>query len=206
MLKVYGAPRTRATRVTWMLEEIGTDYDYVKVALREEAGRRPEFLALNPGGKVPVLVDGELVLTESVAIVTYLGDKFPAARLVPAPGSVERPHFLKWCCFVISELEQGLWTLSKHQYALPEEQRVPAVLATARWEFQRAADVLVQGLGDNAYILGDRFSAADILIGHTLRWARNMVGELGSAALERYADRLLERPALARAWARENAA
>ena len=205
MLQVYGCPNTRSTRVVWALEEAGAEYDYHKIDLLAGAGRRPDYLALNPGGKVPTLVDGELVLTESGAICTYIGDCFPGSGLTPPAGSPERTRYNQWCFFVISELEQPLWTIAKHRFALPEKRRVPAVIETAVWEFAVAAKVLVIGLGEREYLVGERFTAADLLAAHTLAWARANKLLPADSRVEAYADRLLARPAWERARARERA-
>lgn len=203
MLKVYGCPNTRSTRVVWVLEEAGAEYDYHKVDLLVGAGRQPSYLALNPGGKVPTLVDDDLVLTESAAICNYIGARFPASGLTPVADSRDRARYDQWCFFVLSELEQPLWTITKHRFALPEKRRVPAIIETARWEFGVAANVLTLGLGQRDYLVGDRFTAADILAAHTLAWARALQLPLGHAVLDAYANRLLARPALARGKARE---
>jgi glutathione S-transferase len=205
MLTVYGCANTRSSRVLWALEEAGAEYEYLAIDLRAGAGWQPEYLALNPGGKVPTLVDGELVLTESAAICTYIGDCFPGSRLTPLVGSSERAQYNQWCYFALSELEQPLWTLAKHTFALPERRRVAAVLDTARWEFSVAAKVLAAGLGRREFIVGDRFTAADILIAHALGWARAWKLPLEHDHLAAYADRLLARPAWARTQERERA-
>src|SRR6266581_1173168 len=205
MITLYGCPTTRSTRAAWALEEAGAEYAYVRLDLSKGDGRQPAYLAINPGGKVPTLVDGDLRLTESAAICTYIGDNFPAAGLTPHPGTAERGRHDQWCAFVIGELEQPLWTIAKHRFVLPPERRVPAVIDTAAWEFSVAAQVLEAGLGDKPYILGERFSTADILVAHTLGWARahNMLPE--SPPLSAYIERTLARPALARARQREGA-
>ncbi|MCC8998199.1 MAG: glutathione S-transferase family protein [Candidatus Contendobacter sp.] len=205
MLTIYGCSNTRSSRVLWALEEAGAEYEYIEVDLRTGAGRQPEYLALNAGGKVPTLMDGEFILTESAAICSYVGDRFLSARLTPPVGSQERAHYDQWCYFTLSELEQPLWTLAKHTFALPERLRVPAVLDTARWEFGVAAKVLAAGLGQREFIVGDGFTAADILIAHTLGWALAFKLPLEHENLTAYAARLLARPARARAKAREQA-
>ncbi len=205
MLTVYGCANTRSSRVLWALEEAGAEYEYVAIDLRAGAGWKPEYLALNPSGKVPTLVDGGLVLTESAAICTYIGDRFPASRLTPPVGSPERAHYDQWCYFALSELEQPLWTLAKHLFALPERRRVPAVLDTARWEFAVAAKILALGLGQREFIVGDHFTAADILMAHTLTWASAFKLPLEHDHLVTYTERLLARPAWARVQKREQA-
>src|SRR5690242_19841090 len=154
MITLYGCPNTRSTRATWALEEAGADYDFRRIDLAKGAARQAAFLAINPGGKLPALVDGELQLCESAAICAYIGDRFPAAAITPRCGSAERARHDQWCCFVISELEQPLWTMAKHRFAIPEQWRVPAVIETAKWEFSRAAQVLETGLGEHTHILG----------------------------------------------------
>lgn len=206
MLKLYGCPNTRSMRVAWALEEAGAAYDYEPVILRKGEGRRPSFLRVNPSGKVPVLVDGDLVLCESAAICTYVGDLFPAARLTPEFGTADRGRYNQWMAFAIAEFEQPLWTIAKHRFALPKELRVPAVEEAAKWEFGRACRVLEKGLGERAFIVADYFTAADIMLAHTVAWANSAGVQVESALLQGYAARLLARPALERALARETAA
>jgi glutathione S-transferase len=103
-------------------------------------------------------------------------------------------------------LEQPLWTLSKHTFALPEKYRVPEIMDTTRWEFARAATVFAAGLGEREFIVGDTFSVADILIANTLNWARARNVDVQPTSLNAYADRMLARPALLRAHDRERAA
>ncbi len=205
-MKIYGYPSTRSTRVLWAAEEVGIEYEFIPIDLGKGAGRQPDYLQINPGGKVPALVDDGIILTESAAICTYLGERFPESGLVPAAGTIERARYLQWCFFVIGELEQPLWTLAKHTFALPPAQRVPEVKATARWEFERAADVLAAGLGDREFILGARFSAADILIAHTLGWAKSADASFPQPNLGTYLERVSSRAALTRARQREAAA
>ncbi|MCB1920216.1 MAG: glutathione S-transferase family protein [Candidatus Competibacteraceae bacterium] len=203
MLHVYGYPNTRSQRVVWALEEVGATYEYHPVNLLAGDGRQPDYLALNPGGKVPTLVDGELILSESAAICTYLGDRFPSSGLTPPAGSVERALYNQWCFFILSELEQPLWTITKHRFALPEKRRVPAIFDTAHWEWGVAAHVLATGLGERTFLVGERFTVADLLAAHTLAWARAFAMPFGHATLETYANRLLERSARAQAIQRE---
>jgi len=196
MLTLYGMPKTRSTRISWALEEVGAEYLYVPVDLGKGEGQTPEYLALNPAGKVPVLVDDDLVLSESAAICTYLGDKFPDTGLVPRPGTAERAHYDQWCFFVLTELEQPLWTISKHKFALPKERRVPGIKETSVWEFQRAAALLANGLEGKEYLVGERFTMADLLAAHTLSWARAFRIPQDIESLEEYRVKQFSRPAL----------
>ncbi len=201
-MKLYGCPNSRSLRAAWALEEAGAQYEYVLVDLFKGAGRAPRFLALNPAGKVPVLVDGGLTLTESAAIITYVAEKFPACHLMPQAGA-PRADCLRWMLYVATELEQPLWTIAKHRFALPKDKRVAGMEDTARWEFTAAAGVLDKSLLDRPFVCGDSFSGADVLLAHTLAWARSAKIELASPVLAAYLERQLARPALARARARE---
>ncbi len=205
MIQLFNYPDTRGLRVSWMLEELGEEYEFNLVPFSSNGFASEEYIKINPAGKVPAIRDGDLVLTESAAIVTYLGDKFPDKKLVPPAGSAARAKYDQWCYFVLSELEQPLWTKGKHKFMLPRDKRVPAIIETAEWEFQKALMILSQGLDGNRFILGDTFSAADILIGQTLSWARTAKQPVEIQNVADYADSILGREALQRARAREAA-
>ena len=202
LLKLYGCPNTRSLRAAWALEEAGAEYDYVLVDLFKGAGSAPPFRAINPAGKVPVLVDGDLSLTESAAIIAYVGDKFPASGLMPA-GTAARADCLRWMFFATTELEEPLWTIAKHRFVLPKERRIAGVETTARWEFGNAAHLLEAALGNRDFVCGNALTGADILLAHTLAWARSAKIVLESATLAAYFERLYARPALKRARERE---
>jgi len=204
---LYGCPNTRSLRAAWALEEAGADYDYVKVDLMKGQGRSADFLAINPGGKVPALLDEGQVITESGAILTHIGERHPGSGLIPGLGSPKRrAACFEWLFFVLSELEQPLWTIAKHRFALPPDLRVPQIEATAVKEFQRAANVAQTRLGEGAYALGEAFTAADILLAHTVAWAKSARVPFESALLEAHFARSWARPARDRADARERAA
>lgn len=205
MIKVYGSPKTRSTRVTWTLEEIGLDYDFINVELLIGEAQQPDFLRLNPMAKVPVLVDADLVLSESGAICTYLADQHPASGLAPEPRSKARARYDEMCLFALTELEQPLWTVAKHRFALPRELRVPEVFPAAEWELARAIAALAARLGEQDFLLGRQFTVADVLVGHVLAWARNAGGSIEAESVNAYADRVPARPALARAQEKEQA-
>ena len=206
MLELFNYPKTRGLRVTWMLEELEADYKFKLVPFGSNGFASEEFLKINPAGKVPALRDGDLIMTESAAIVAYLGDKFPDKQLTPPAGTTARAQYDQWCYFVLSELEQGLWTKAKHTFIFPEDKRVPAVVETATWEFEQALNLLSKGLEGKKYILGDRFSGADILLGQTLAWAQVAKQPVEHQNVKDYASRILERDALRRAREREAAA
>lgn len=203
-MKLYGCANSRSLRALWALEQAGASYDYEPIDLFRGEGRSPAFLAVNPGGKVPVLVDGAMTLTESFAIITYLGEKFPESRLVPATLPA-RAEYWRWCSFVVTELEQPLWTIARHRFILPKPQRLPQIEPLQVADFAAAATLLADALEAQEYVLKDGFSGADILAGHTLAWACSARVLLGSDVLEAYLDRLNAHPALARARDRERA-
>ncbi len=206
MIIVYSFPKTRGRRITWMLEELGEDYEFKLIPFGENGFKSEAFVKINPAGKVPAIQDGDLVLTESAAIVTYLGDKFSDKALIPVAGTAERGKHDQWSYFALTELEQPLWTIGKHKFALPEDKRVPAIFDTAEWEYQQALNLLDMGLADNKYILGDNFSAADILICHTLNWGTNFGQPIEQEKLKDYQQRVSSRDALQRAITREESA
>jgi glutathione S-transferase len=200
MYKAVGAPGSRLTRVTWMLEELGQDYEIMPAKMRSET-----MLRYNPTGKVPALVDGDLIVTDSAAICAYLGEKHADAGMGPNPGLAGRAEMMAWMIYAQSEFEAPLWMKTRHKFILPEELRANISPAAAH-DFAGEVEALDAKLGDRSYALGDRFSAVDVILGHCGRWARGARFEIRSARVNAYIDRVLERPALARAIAREKEA
>lgn len=175
-MKLYGMAQSRSFRALWALEESGLAYEYVPVKLMSDAGdtsstRHPGYLALNVQGKVPTLVDGGLVLTESGAIVNYIGRKAPEAGLLPQDDVLLQARYDELMFFILAELEQPLWSNGKHRFALPENQRIPQMLETAKFEFAKAVRTLDHLLGDGEFAVGDSFSMVDILLAQTFNWA-----------------------------------
>ncbi len=202
MYLLFTAPRTRGTRVVWTFEELALDYE-----LRIHAPRDNEIRTLNPLRKLPVLVEEDLVLTESAAICTYLADRHrDRQRLSPAFATETRARYDAWNFYTLTDLEAPVWTYTKHALVYPEKVRVPEILPDCGREFQRSCAALAEKLGDDEFLLGDTFSVCDVLCAHTLAWARSLDFETGETSVDRYADRVLARPALARARARERQA
>jgi glutathione S-transferase len=203
-MKLYGSRNSRSLRCVWALEEAAARYDYVRVNMMKGEGLAPAFKAINPAGKIPVLVDGAMTLTESAAIVMYVADKFPDSRLMPAGlhESFARAEIFRWIFFVTTEIEPHLWAIAQHRFALPEDKRVPAVEPTCQWQLQRALRVVEKTLATRAFMAGDAFSAADILVTHCMTWAISAkldgVGEAALAYIERMKARLAFQSAVAR--------
>ena len=201
-MKLYGYRNGRTLRALWALEEVGAQYDYLEVDLFSGEARTPEFLKLNPAGKVPVLVDEGHVFTESAASCLHIAEHFPASGLLPPPATAARTECYKWISFVTTELDSALWTIAKHRFALPKEKRVDAVLDTAAWEYGVAARILADALSARSYIAGNVFTVADIVAGHTLLWAKSARVSIQSAPLAEYLETLQRRPAFQRAQAK----
>src|SRR6185436_6612060 len=113
-MKLYHSQHTRSGRARWMLEEIGAKYDIERLALSKGEHKTPEYLAINPQGAVPTLVDGDLKLAESSAIIMHLADKFPEKKLVPPVGSKERAEYYKWMVYVPSTVDPALEAITFH--------------------------------------------------------------------------------------------
>ncbi len=205
MYTLYGFPKTRSVRVAWALEELGLDYQYRLVNLRAGEHLTPEYRAMNPAAKIPLLVTDEGPLAESAAIVTYLAEKHGMEEFIPKPGTFLRGQFEQVMHFLVTELEQPLWSMVKHDFALPEQHRINAMQETARWEFERAVTAFSQMLGDNEYVTGNLFTVADIVAGHILAWAKGSSVPVNSENVNAYSKRVLARPAYERAWKNETA-
>jgi glutathione S-transferase len=192
-MQLYEFPPTRSIRARWTLQELELDFESITVDLRKGEGRRPEFLKLNPAGKIPVLVDGDLVLSESVAILLYLGEKYPQAGLVPSDLR-ERADLNRWLLFTATELEQPLWRIARHGFLYPPEKRSPADIALAREDFGPMGAVVEEHLRDRKFVVGERFSIGDILLACTLDWAdeETLLGELPRSRA--YMERMYARP------------
>lgn len=196
MYQAIGSPGSRLTRVTWMLEELGQQYEIVKAKQHT-----PEMLRYNASGKGPVLDDDGVVVTDSAAICAYLADKHPEKRMGPE-NLAERAHLNAWLFFAQTELEAPLWNKLKHRMLLSEEERVDVGPWTSA-EFTREIHSLDARLGEREFAMGDRFTAADVILGHCGQWARGARFDIDSLRVNAYFDRVLARPALARAKARE---
>jgi len=202
---LVGDTKTRALRVQWMLEELGLPYEHIPAA-----PRAPEVLALNPLGRIPVLKDGQEILTDSTAIMAYLGDKHPDAGpedgsggLSRPAGSPERARQDAMMLRLIDEFDALLWARSRHSFLLPEELRVPAVIATLDAELGQNANRLAADLGEQPFLMGAQMSIPDILATHVFGWAYIVgTGLKLPDNLKAYLKRMRTRPAYLRALGR----
>jgi glutathione S-transferase len=187
----HGAP-SRSSIVHWMLEEVGQPYELKLLDLKKGENRQPGYLAINPMGKVPALKHGDVVITEAAAICCYLADAFPAAGLAVPIGDARRGPYLKWLFFGPSCLEPAL--IDKML------KREGASKSTVGWgDYDTVLDVLTRAVTPGPYLLGDLFTAADVVIGSGLRWGMMFKGIPETPEFARYTTRLAQRPALKRA-------
>ncbi|KQU93710.1 glutathione S-transferase [Ensifer sp. Root1252] len=191
-MKLYGLGPTRSLRALWALQELDADFEFVPVNLLGGENRHPDFLRLNPAGKVPVLVDGDLVLTESAAIVFYLAEKYADKGLMPTDLN-ERAQAYRWTLFAVTELEQPLWRIAKHTFLYPEDKRLPEDIALAKEEFVAMAEVLERHMDGRTFVIGDRISIADCVTVYVIDWG-NEVGLIdGFPNLKAYLERMYAR-------------
>lgn len=184
-MKLYFNPQSRAVISKWMLDECNVGYDIVPIDFTQGEHKTPEFLKINPAGKLPALVDGDTKVFESAAICLYLADKFPQANLAPKIDAPERGRYLSLMVYSTSQLEPALGdALLGGQTS---QQR--------GWtDFETAKNVVEGELGDGPYLFGDWFTAADIMIGSMFIWKRLWGKGPDRPKLEAYVDRLLARP------------
>jgi glutathione S-transferase len=192
-MKLYGFGPTRSLRALWGLKELDADFEFVPVNLAAGDHRRPGFLRLNPAGKVPVLVDGDLVLTESAAIVMYLADKYRDKGLLPA-GLKERGQAYRWVMFAVTELEQPLWRIARHTFLYPEAKRLPQDITLAREEFVAMAAILDCHMEGRQFIVGDGMTIADCVTAYLIDWANEQRLIDDYPQLRAYLDRIYARP------------
>jgi glutathione S-transferase len=196
LLTLYHASPSRSSIVHWMLEELGEPYKLEVLNLRAGDQRQPAYLAINPMGKVPTLKDGDVVVSEVAAICCYLADAYPKARLAPPIGDKRRGDYLKWLFYGPSCLEPAMIDKALN--------RPPAPRSTAGWaDYDTVIEVLRSAVGAREYLLGEQFTAADIVIGSGLRWGMlfKMFPELPEFVT--YVDRLKARPAMQRQLAKD---
>ena len=185
-MKLYFDPQSRSQIAKWMLDEAGVDYEIVPTLIRQNAHKSPEFLKINPAGKVPALVDGPTRIFENAAICLYVAEKFPEKRLAPAVGSPDRGRYLSLMVYSTAQLEpsmgDSLLKLSSNN--------------TARgWtNFEQAKDAVERELGDGPYLFGAQFTAADVMIGSMFIWHRAFGGHSDRPKIDAYIDRLQARP------------
>jgi len=194
-LKLYFAPRSRALTALWLLEELGLAYELESFDLNSGRHKQPDFLALNPMGKVPLVVCDGIPVSETGAIAIYLADRFPSAGLAPAFDDPQRPAYLRWMLFSSGVLEPAFGQ-KFFKWEVPAR-------SVAWGSFEQMQDVLIAGVSSSEWLLGDRFSAADVVVGAGARFGVMFGAFEKTGPIADYVGRLTARAAFQRAQAIE---
>jgi glutathione S-transferase len=196
-LTLYHASPSRSSIVLWMLEELGQPYDIKLISLSKGDNMQPDFLAINPMGKVPAIRHGNTVITEAAAICTYLADEFPQAKLNVPVGAPGRGAYLKWLFFGPSCIEPAMIDRA----APRKEEARRAMLGYG--DFDTVMNVTAKAVEKGPWLMGEQFTAADVIVGSGIRWGMmfKMIPE--SKEFTDYAARIAVRPAAQRAQAKD---
>lgn len=196
-LKIYGVTMSRAYRTLWLARELGLDFEQVPVSFADGGTRAPEYLAINPNGRIPAIDDGGFVMWESLAINLYLARKHGGGLW---PDGIENEgRAFQWSFWVVTEVETPLLALLSHRALLPEAGRDEGVARRNEEKLAAPFTVLDKALGDVDYLAGDRFTVADLNVASVMAWTRHSRMDLAAwPALAGWLDRCLSRPAAAR--------
>ena len=196
-MRLHHQPRSRSTRVLWLLEEIGEPFDLTVIA--REAKQTPAYRALHPLGRSPALETDDGPVFESTALILHIADLHPEAGLIAPLGSYSRALQYQWCFFGMTEIESALMDIARQLWN--EGEPVEGVVEAATRRFLKATDVVAGTLADRDYLVDDEFSVADVVVGSVLAFARTgEITELPDGVVD-YVDRLEARPARQRAVA-----
>jgi glutathione S-transferase len=199
MIQFYGAPMSSSGRTHWMLEEVGTPYEYHRVNTRDRASYSAHFLAVSPGGKVPAIDDDGFRLAESIAVNFYLAEKYKPELMGNGPHDRALVH--QWSLWALTNLQPELLTVMSHSALLPEGDRDPKRLESARVAATPLIALLDRALGNDDFLVGGRFTVADVNAGSVVNIAK-FIGLLADApAASAWLERLRARPAFQRAAA-----
>jgi len=192
-LTLYTNPMSRGRIARWMLEEVGEPYETVLLDYGTTM-KAPDYLAINPMGKVPAIRHGEVIVTEAAAICAYLADAFPDRELAPPPGHPARGDYYRWLFFAAGPLEAAATAKAMGLLAPPEKSAMAGY-----GSYEQTIDTLEQAVSRGDYLAGGRFSAADLYVGSHLGWGM-MFGTIERRpAFERFVARMEARPAAIRA-------
>jgi glutathione S-transferase len=205
-VELYFIPGSAAMAAMAALEEAGAEYDAVPVV--RENGRTvspPDYRRISPHGRVPALVDGDIALHESAAIVLHVGERFPDSGLLPPAGTPERSDLYRWLMYLTNTLQATfMWWFYPERVVGSDEAAASAVVAGAERQLNEMFDWIDSGLTPGSYLLGDRFSGADLYLHMLTRWGRNLDRQAWTLpALGDHYRRLSERPSVARMMQRQ---
>ena len=195
MIKIYHSTGTRGFRVIWLCEELGIDYEVEKVDFSKEHRFSSEWLQINPLGKVPSLEDGELLMSESCAMMQYILDRYGNGRLQPPTGTVEHAYFLQWLWFSEATFSRPVGEIVNHRREFPGELGITDVVKEMQSRIFKCILVLNKALEEKPFILGKKFSAADISLGYTLLIAQNRVEDSLPERVSNYWESISSRKA-----------
>ncbi len=195
MLKIYHSTGTRGFRVIWVCEELSMPYEIVPVNFAAEYRATPEWRALNPVGKVPVMTDGDMTIFESCAMMQYVLDRHGGGRLQPATDDPAYAHYLQWCWFAEATFARPLGEIVNHRRAFKPE--IDAVVAEMKGRATACVAALDGALADRPYLLGDTMSAADLSLCYVMRGYRRMVSETLPGNVQAHFDRVTALPSYA---------
>jgi glutathione S-transferase len=196
-LQIYHVPGTRSVRVIWLCEELSLPYEVVAVDFSPEYRASAEWRQLNPVGKVPVLKDGDLTIFESGAMVQYILDRYGAGRLQPAAGTEQHAEYLQWSWFAESTFARPLGEIVNHRRALAAEDQSDVAIREMMDRSLLCLHAVDDAVSQRDFLLGDEFSAADIMMGYTLLLADSLLSETFPDNAQAYWQRLQERPGFA---------
>lgn len=194
----HHAPMSRSNIVHWMLEELGVPYELHAMSLEHGDHKKPDYLAINPMGKVPAITHQGVTITEAAAICAYLADEFPAARLSVPIGDARRGIYLKWLFFGPGCLEQAIIDRIHNRPPIPPR-------ASSYGDYDTVMETLAQAVAKGPYLLGEQFTAADVVIGSGINWGGMMKAVPERPEFTAYAERLKARPAVQRSFAKNQA-
>ncbi len=191
-LTLYHAAPSRSSIVRWMLEELGQPYDLHVLTLLKGEQRQADYLKINPMGKVPAVKHGDVIVTEAAAICTYLADEFPGAGLNVPVGDPQRGPYLKWLFFAPGCIEPAITDRASPRKEMPHRGRL------GYGDFDLVMEVTAKALAPGPYLLGEHFTAADVVLGSTLRWGMMTKMMPKRPEFVAYVERLAQRPAMQR--------
>jgi glutathione S-transferase len=201
-LCIYGIARTRAFRALWVAMELGLDYEHLPIEIGDAGARSPDFLAINPNGRLPVIVDDDFVLFESLAITLYLAKKHSNGKLYPGSLHGEAKAW-QWSLWAVTEVDRGVNIWSLHAVRLPPAERDAALREEALKVIAAPFKVLDAAVAKQPYLLGDDFTVADLNVAAVISRAVDM--DLSAwPHLKAWLMRCLERPAARQALALKN--
>lgn len=201
MMKLHGFRGTRTSRVEWMLQELGVDYEFVKVDILSGEHKQPGHLGRHAHGLVPSFEDGGTRIIESTAAVLHLADKFADKGLAPALGTPERARYYELAVYAVSTLDETVVPLFFHKVLFPPERRSAAVVDEKTPIWNVAGKLLTERLGDGPFFLGKSFSAVDVIVGYDIGLAEKAGLLSDFPKLHEYAQRITSRDAYKKAYA-----